>query len=366
MKIAIVSPYSWAYPGGVNNHIEGLSRELARRGHTVAIVAPDEGKVIPQTNYLNAGRSLPVPANGSIAHLALLPGARARVRRALEEGAYDVVHVHEPLVPFVSTSAVLSAPGRVVGTFHAAGEGRSALYGLAKGLFGKVHARLDHLIAVSEPARSLASRYFPGDYEIIPNGVDMSRFTPVVKRPARFPAGEGPVVLFVGRNEPRKGIDVLLEAFGEVARNVPGSVLVVVGSGFDEEKVKRGLAPEARNRVTVVGFVSNDELPSYYASADVFCAPARGGESFGLVLIEALASGTPVVAADIPGYSGVLEQTGGGLLFKTGDAAGLARALSALLGDEARRSELARVGLERVRKFSWERLAERLEIAYSG
>ncbi len=365
MRIAIVSPYSWAHPGGVNNHVEGLSSELARRGHSVTIVAPDSGQAPAGTTFVSAGRSFPVPANGSIARLSLLPGAGRRLKGMLASGDFEVVHVHEPLVPFVSTSAVMGAPGRVVGTFHAADEGRSIFYASARALFGRVHARLDYLIAVSEPARATASRYFPGDYEIIPNGFDAGRFAPGAPRPAGLPVG-GPVILFVGRNEPRKGLSILLDAFSTVARQVGGCHLVVAGAGFDAGRVKRGVAPELRDRVTVTGFVSNDELPAYYAAADIFCAPALGGESFGIVLLESIASGTPVVASDIPGYRAVVEQAGGGMLFKAGDAASLAGALVELLGDERKRLKLAGAGLENVEGFSWKRLAVRVESAYSG
>jgi len=366
MKIAIVSPYSWAHPGGVDNHVAGLSRELSRRAHDVTIIAPDEGTAVPGACFMTAGRSIPVPANGSIAHLALGPGTGGRVRRVLSENEFDVVHVHEPLVPLVSTSAVLGARGRVVGTFHAAGDGRSMLYGFAKAFLGKAHRRLDVLIAVSEPARSLASRYFPGDYQIIPNGVDTSRFAPGGDRPARFPSGSGPVVLFVGRNEPRKGIGSLIRAFPTVVEEVGDCRLLIVGSGFDEGKIKRAVREDLRDRITVVGFIGNEELPSYYSSADVFCAPAIGGESFGVVLIESIASGTPVVASDIAGYRGVLEQTGGGRLFRAGDSGALAEALIDLLSDEEKRLDLAESGLERVKAFSWEHLAERLESVYLG
>jgi phosphatidyl-myo-inositol alpha-mannosyltransferase len=366
MKVAIVSPYSWAHPGGVNNHVAGLSSELSRRAHDVTIIAPDGGVAPPGVRFVTAGGSLPVPANGSIAHLAVGPRTGARVRRALSENRFDVVHVHEPLAPLVSTAAVLGASSRVVGTFHAAGDGRSLSYAFARMFMGKVHRRLDALIAVSEAARSLASRYFPGDYQIIPNGVDISRFTPGGERPQRFPPEGGPVVLFVGRNEPRKGIASVLKAFPIVAAAVDGCRLVIVGSGFDEAKVKKSVQEDLRDRITVVGFVGNEELPAYYSSADVFCAPAVGGESFGLVLIESIASGTPVVASDIPGYSGVVEQTGGGMLFTAGDPGALAGALVDLLSDEQKRRGLANAGLDRVKAFSWEQLAKRLESVYLG
>lgn len=354
MRIAIASPYSWSHPGGVNNHVSGLARQLVELGHDVTIVAPDaSGAAI----LVDAGRSVPLPANGSIARLALLPGCGARVRRAVRSGDFDVVHVHEPLVPLVSTSAVLAAPRKVVGTFHAAGEGRSLAYLAGGMLLGRVARRLDRRIAVSEPARALASRYLPGDYRIIPNGVDVSRFSPRARGAA---SKDGPSILFVGRNERRKGLDVLLKAFPLVCRKVEGCRLEVVGSGFDADDVRPRLPEALRERVSVAGFVANEELPLRYASADVFCAPALGAESFGIVLVESMASGTPVVASDIPGYSAVLQQTGGGILFRRGDAPDLARALLEVLQEGSLREELVGKGLAGVGRFAWPVVADRL------
>jgi phosphatidylinositol alpha-mannosyltransferase len=363
LRVAIVSPYSWAHPGGVNNHIEGLAGQLLKRGHDVTIVAPDEGRQVDGASFESAGRSVPVPANGSIARLALAPGTGRRVRKLVAGGGYDVVHVHEPMVPMVSTSAVTAAPRRVVGTFHAAGEGGSFTYFLGKTLMGRVPRRLDFRIAVSEPARLLASRYLPGEYEIVPNGVDVSRFAPSCSEGG---ATRAPEILFVGRNERRKGLGLLLEAFPMVCDSVPGCRLKVIGSGFTEAGVKAALPVDAGERVEVLGFVGNEELPAHYAWADVFCAPALGGESFGVVLIESMASGTPVVASDIPGYSAVVKQAGGGILFRSGEAQDLARALVEVLRDEVLRGRLRERGLEGVRQFSWERLVPRLESIYSG
>jgi len=364
VNIAIVSPYSWAHPGGVNNHVAGLARQLLRRGHDVTIVAPDEGAVVEGARFVSAGRSLPVPANGSIARLAVAPPARSRVRRMMREGAFDVVHVHEPLVPAVSTSAVMGAECRVVGTFHAAGEGRSFAYWLGSALLGRVARRLDCRIAVSEPARLMASRYLAGRYEIVPNGVDIGRFSP--SRAPGADAGRAPEVLFVGRNERRKGLEVLLESFPSVCDSVPGCRLKVIGSGFTAQGVSAALPRGLSGQVEVTGFVSNEELPEHYAAADVFCAPALGGESFGVVLIESMASGTPVVASDIPGYRAVVEQSGGGVTFKKGDPEDLARALVETLRDDALRGRLSERGIVGVRQFSWELLAPRLESIYSG
>lgn len=379
MRIAIATPYSWSHPGGVNNHVSGLSRQLAELGHDVTIIAPDaagaDGDAAPASRRLvsdaggsvdavmvDAGRSVPLPANGSIARLALLPGSGGRVRRALSSGDFDVVHVHEPLVPLVSSAAVMAAPRKVVGTFHAAGDGRSLTYLFGATLMGRVARRLDRRIAVSVPARALASRYLPGEYRIIPNGVDVSRFSPGARG---GPLDAGPSILFVGRNEKRKGLDVLLEAFPLICEKVEGCRLEVVGSGFDTCDVLSRVPGALREQVSVSGFVANEELPEKYASATVFCAPALGAESFGIVLVESMAAGTPVVASDIPGYSAVLEQAGGGVLFRRGDPADLARALVDVLADSALREELAGKGLSGVGRFAWPAVAERLLEVYA-
>ena len=364
MNVAIVSPYSWAHPGGVNNHVQGLAAQMVRRGHRVTVIAPDRGSDTPGVLYESAGRSVPIPANGSIARVAVLPGAGRRVGTTLRKGEFDVVHVHEPFVPLAATAAVRAAPCRVVATFHSAGEGRPVMYNIARACYRGVDRRIDCRIAVSPSARSLVSHYFPGRYEIVPNGVDLERFTPGLERPREFPPG-GPVVLFVGRNEPRKGLDILLEAFGRVLRDVPGCRLMLVGSGLDSPELLRGVDEDVRVRITATGFVSNSDLPAFYAAADLFCAPALGGESFGVILLEAMASGTPVLASDIPGYSDVVSSAGGGILFETGNAGKLAQSLTELIADKRLRGELADAGLAGVKKFSWELLATRLEQLYS-
>ena len=363
MNIAIVTPYSWAHPGGVNNHVQGLAAQMTLRGHRVTVIAPDRGGEMPGVHYESAGRSVPIPANGSIARVAVIPGAGRRVGTTLRKGEFDVVHVHEPFVPLAATAAVRAAPCRVVATFHSAGGGRPVQYNIARVCYRGVDRRIDCRIAVSPSAMSLVSRYFPGRYEIVPNGVDLGRFTPGLERPREFSPG-GPVVLFVGRNEPRKGLDILLEAFGKVSRDVPGCRLMLVGSGLDSPELLRGVDEDVRGRITATGFVSNSDLPAFYAAADLFCAPALGGESFGVILLEAMAAGTPVVASDIPGYSDVVSSAGGGILFETGNAGKLAQRLIELIADERLRGELADAGLAGVKEFSWEVLATRLEQLY--
>lgn len=378
MKIAMVSPYSWAHAGGVNNHILGLSAEMVRRGHAVTVIAPDHGEPEGGASFLSAGRSVPVRANGSVARLVLSPAAARRTGDAIRRGAFDVVHVHEPMLPPVSTAAVLAAPNRAVGTFHAAGD-RSLIHRASGVLFRGVGARLDARVAVSDSAKELAGAYTPGEYQLVPNGVDLVRFSPGKPRPPIFP-GEAPTVLFVGRNEPRKGFDLLLRSLPEVLRGCPGCHIVVVGTGFDKAKVASTLersvkqkgngplpgAAEIMDRIRFAGFVPNDELPAYYAAADIFCAPSLGGESFGIVLLEANACGTPVVCSDIAGYSAVLNATGGGVLFRNGDPADLAQRLIDLLADRKRLLRLGEAGFNGVQEFSWGRIADRIERVYLG
>lgn len=365
MRIAIVSPYSWARAGGVNNHVFGLTEALQERGHRVTVLAPDAGAVPEGASFVSAGRSLPFPANGSISWISVMPGTTGRVRRGLA-GDFDAVHVHEPLVPLVSAAAVRASECTTVGTFHAAGEGRSIAYGAGRFFYGDVVRRLDRRIAVSRSAAESISRYFPGGYEIVPNGIRYGWFAAERPRPEGFPEGKGPFVLFVGRNEPRKGLPVLLDAFRRVVEIEPGAGLVLVGSGLDRDEVLKEVEPGIRSRIASPGFVPDEQLPAYYGHSDVFCSPAIGGESFGIVLIEAMAAGTPVVASKIPGYVDVVDGTGGGLLFEAGDPSSLAEALLRLIQDRVLAERLSENGRLNTRQFDWNSLAVRLESIYSG
>lgn len=374
MKIAMVSPYSWTHPGGVNNHIKGLAGCLLRSGHEVTVVVPDGAEKpgatgVYSTPYgdfevFSAGRSFPIPANGSVANIALTPGVGRRVRRLISGGGFDVVHIHEPLVPRVSTSAILAADCRLVGTFHAASEGGGLLYKVAGARYGRAFAKIDYRIAVSTSAEDLISRYFPGDYRIIPNGVETSRFNSFVGSEKKHEWKDEKLILFVGRDEPRKGLSVLLDAFESILEKVPDCRLLLVGSSIEENKVYSRLRPELREKVTVAGYVGDADLPWYYAVADVFCAPALGGESFGIILLESMAAGTPVVASNIAGFKDVIGSTGGGELFEAGSSESLARVLTGLLRDGELRRRLEGEGLEGVKRYSWDRLALEIESCY--
>ncbi len=347
----------------MKNHIKGLAREMIRKGHSVSVYAPDSGDTPEGIGFISAGFSVPVPANRSIARVCLSPLVLSRTRKVLCLGGFDVVHVHEPFVPLVSVSAVLYSEARTIGTFHASAEGDVAFYRLAQFFLKGIYRKVDYFTAVSTPASELANRYFPGNYEIVPNGVDTDFFKPVERRPDGYPLDESPVILFVGRAEPRKGINILLESFSMLLSKIPECKLVIVGEGHSRKKYLTSYRlPDSS--LIVTGFVLDEDLPAYYSSADVFCAPALGGESFGLVLLEAMACGTPVVASDIPGYREVIKSTGGGILFKTGDAESLSGALADILLKDELRSALKVSGLERVKAFAWSSIATRVERIY--
>lgn len=370
----MVSPYSWAHPGGVNNHIQGLSGRLLKSGYQVTVIAPDGAEKPGDTgsfstaygncDIFSPGGSIPIPANGSVANIALSPGTGRKVRKFISESGFDVVHIHEPLVPMVSTAALGADASRLVGTFHAASESGGILYRMAQYRYGRSFKKINQRIAVSAAAKDLVSRHFPGDYRIIPNGVEVSRFKSVAGTRKSPEWKDEKLILFVGRDEPRKGLPILLDAFSSVLEKVPECRLLLVGSSIDKQKVYSKLRPELHGKVDALGFVDDADLPWYYAVADVFCAPSLGGESFGIILLEAMAAGTPVIASDIKGYRDLVGSTGGGKLFETGDCGKLADVLIEMLRDDSLREGLAEKGRSGVERYSWDRVALEVESCY--
>ncbi len=368
MKVGIVTPYSWSHPGGVNEHIKGLYRKLREFGHTARIIAPVSGKSAPEAglqvdpeDLLFVGRTFPVPANASTANIAFGPGIAGRMGSILEDEGFDLLHLHEPLIPSVSMIALLKSPCANVATFHAAREAGSAGYRLARPLLTRFLQRVDGRIAVSTSAYALANRYFPGLYRIVPNGVDTGIYSPQVE--PRPELSEGETVLFVGRFEPRKGLPVLLEAWPSILAQRPAARLVVVGSGSGGDPFacleKRELASVVR-----CGRIPDGDMPSYYRSASLLVSPAMGRESFGIVLVEAMAAGTPVVASDIPGYRDVLGESGAGVLFPRGDSAALAEVVARLLAEAETRAAMGRAARARAERFSWDSVARQVEEVY--
>lgn len=352
MNIGMVSPYSWDFPGGVNRHVEQLSEHLRGRGYRVQVIAPG-GETSEE--FFSVGGSFAISANMSKANISFGPRVAARIKRLLREESFDILHLHEPLIPSSSMLALIYSGCANLATFHAAREEGSLGYRLARPLLERLARRIDVRAAVSPAAEDLVSRYFPGEYRILPNGVDTGLFAPEGTGLDGLEQDAFNIV-FVGRSEPRKGLDVLLQALPQVREDHPEVRLLVVGV----EK------PATRYEgVTWLGRIPDDLVPAAYRSADIMVSPALGMESFGIVLVEAMASGLPVVASDIPGYRAVLEDGVQGVLVPPGDPTALAGALIELIEDEARRRAMSAASLRRAGEFSWERLVEDVEGAYA-
>ena len=356
MRIVIVCPYAWDRFGGVQSHIRAQAATLRRRGHDVTVIAPRSfGIDLEQVDdAVRVGRAVAIPANGSMAPITFGPLAAAGVRNRLREIEPEVIHLHEPLIPSLSGLALLNANAPCVGTFHASSEG-SVAYWAARPMLRRAIERLGVRIVVSEAARDLIARYFPGEYEIIPNGVELARYESAT--PADL--GAGPTVLFLGRFERRKGLEVLIQALTRLRDLEPK--LAIVGSGPAEHGC-RALAKRLQVEVNFIGAVHDDLKAGIFGSADVYCSPALGGESFGMVLIEAMAAGAPVVCSDLPGFRAVAGHAA--LLTPPGDAGALADSLRAVLTSQERAKAMSEAGRAVAAQFDWNRLAERLEETY--
>jgi phosphatidyl-myo-inositol alpha-mannosyltransferase len=361
MRIGLVCPYEWTVPGGVGNHVRALATELRQAGHRVDVLAPAERPVATE-GFVGLGGSVAVPYNGSVARIAFGPRALYRVRRAVGRGGYDLLHVHEPLSPSVGLLAVAGTRVPAVGTFHA-NLGRSLALEAAGPLLRRVYDRLAGRIAVSASARDTWQGRFGGTMTVVPNGVAPEFFAG--PKPLEGWGG-GPTVLFVGRLEPRKGLAYLVRAFLRLKPAFPRLRLLVVGRDdrHTQDKAMAMVPPRLRPDLVFVGAVPQADLPSYYASADVFCAPSVGGESFGIVLAEAMAIGLPVVCSDIGGYRDVVHDGTDGLLVPPRDPEALAAALGGLLDNPARLAAMGEAAAAAARRYAWETVAGEVEAVY--
>jgi phosphatidylinositol alpha-mannosyltransferase len=367
MRIGIVTEYYRPWPGGISEHVHHEAEELRARGHSVKILTgpatpdwSDEGEV------LRLGFEYRFTSNGALSRFVL--GADLlRFGSLLRRERFDVVHVHAPLDPFLAWAAILGSDCANVGTFHANFEPGSLwnlLFRTLRPITGRVFDRLHGRIAVSGEARRSIEHYFPGEYTIIPNGVDTARFNPDVEPLPELESGR-PRILFVGRADPRKGLPLLLQAFASLRAEIEGVELVVVGVERTEvEGQLREIGSEAAADVRFAGYVSPEALPRYFASSTVFCSPAVGQESQGIVLLEAMAAGRPPVAFAIPGYRDVVSHDGDGWLVEQIGAEPLAKGLSELLKDEERLARLAAAGRHTAAGYAWPSVAERIEAEF--
>jgi phosphatidyl-myo-inositol alpha-mannosyltransferase len=363
VRIGIVSPYSFDVPGGVQNHIMDLAEALLGLGHEVSVLAPaDEDADLPPY-VVPAGRALPFPYNGSVARIAFGPVSTARVRRWLHRGNFDVLHVHEPLALSLSMLAVLSARGPVVATFHTAMT-RSRALSAAQGLLQLVIEKITARIAVSELARKVQVEHLGGGAVEIPNGVAVAKFAGA--RPLAGWPGDGGALGFLGRfTEPRKGFDILRHAFVPLARQRPGLRLLVAGPGARDDLYAEFPA-DLHDRVTFLGLVSESDKAAMLASVDVYVAPNTGGESFGMILTEAMAAGAAIAASDLDAFRRVLDGGRAGALFRTGDDRALGVLLGELLDDPGRRAALAAAARTAVGAFDWTSVAQRVLEVYAA
>jgi phosphatidyl-myo-inositol alpha-mannosyltransferase len=365
LRVGLVCPYSLDVPGGVQSHVLGLAEALAVAGHDVAVLAPGESGSSrgggPFPAYVTTtGRAVPMPYNGSVARVSFGPLVAGRVRRWLARGDFDVLHLHEPATPSISVLALWAARVPVVATFHTAQQRPRALETSAATFLRGGLSKIAAHVAVSPEARATLDRYLDVDPVLIPNGVDTGRFAAASSERG---ADSAPVLAFVGRiDEPRKGFRVLLEALPGLLRRHPGTRVVVVGGDGDATRaVPPGLAPH----VQLLGTVPEAVKARVLADADVVVAPNTRGESFGIVLVEAMAAGAAVAASDLPAFGRVLGQGRHGALFRTGDAADLERVVSGLLGRPQARRRLAARGRLAAAAYDWSAVAPRVAAVYT-
>ena len=363
MKVALVSPYDFASYGGVVAHITSLSRQLERMGHDVKILAPASSpETLGLDNLIAVGRPVPVPSGGSIARITLSVWRERRVRAILKEEAFDVIHLHEPLVPVLPLTVLNASNSVNVGTFHAF-HGSGRMYKFSRRIIGRWFNKLDGRIAVSKAALSFVSGSFPGDYRIVPNGIDVDFLSQDVPPFDAFNDGKLNI-LFVGRLEKRKGLKYLLQAFSRLKWEYPDIRLIVVGAGNPGKDSYRIMAERNLQDVVFVGRVSEEAKRRYYHTADIFCAPNTGKESFGIVLGEAMASGRPIVASNIEGFSEVVTDGQEGFLVPPKNDEALALALKRLIDAPELRRKMAERGKLSVQRFRWDRVANQVVDCY--
>jgi phosphatidyl-myo-inositol alpha-mannosyltransferase len=362
MKIGLVTPYIFPVPGGVNAHVGHLYENLVARGHDVRIISSTHGpQRSSEGDIIRLGYGWSVPTNGSIGTLTVSHRYGHLVSEMLDRERFDVLHFHEPFVPFLSLQLLRHSTSVNVATFHAY-SGWSPSYEFGKRMLQRFARRLHGRIAVSAAARHFIGRYFPGDYKVIPNGVDLRQYRDATPF-ARWRDGT-PNILFVGRFESRKGVMYLLRAYRQLRREGYACRLLVVGTGPQEAEVKRYVATRRLTGVELLGRLSDHDKARAFATADLYVSPATGQESFGIVLLEAMAAGAPVVCSDIHGYKGVVRRNEQALLVPPKDSQALAAAIAALLRDPARRSRMGESGRERAVQFGWENITAKVDDYY--
>lgn len=363
MKIALVSPYDFAYPGGVVNHISCLEQQFTRMGHDVKIIAPASKAVHTLGDrFIRIGTPRPFPVSGSIARVTISVRLESQIKEAFEREKFDICHLHEPLMPTLCTTTLRLKRTPMVGTFHASGaKPWYTMFGpIMKWYFDRWFRKLDGRIAVSKTAWEYANSYFPADYVIIPNGIDTKHFNHKATPIDAYNDGKFNI-LFVGRLEKRKGFNYLLKAYKRIKREFPDCRLIAVGPGTRlRKKYERQINRTGLHDVIFTGYATYRDLPRYYQTADVVCFPATGRESFGIVLLEAMAVGKPIIATSIDGFANVLTDGDDGLAVPPRNVDKLAEALFALINNEPLRQQMGARGRPKALQYDWTYVAQRV------
>ena len=361
MKIGIVSPYAYPRPGGANDNIRETYENLRERGHEVRIITAPWGDDPSAQDVIQIGRAIAIPYIGSVGRITLSARLEYLVTKILDREQFDIIHHHEPLVPLLSAQILDRKSCPQVATFHAFG-GFSFSYWLGRPIGKRYMDKLDGRIAVSSAARHFISRYFPGDYRIIPNGVNVDFFANAKPFP-EYRDGKTNI-LFVGRLEPRKGATYLMHAYAKLKKRYPKTRLIIIGRGPQLGDLRELVRKEGVGDVLFAGRTSDIDKARFYKTADVFCAPSTGQESFGVVLLEAMAAGTAAVASDIHGYKKVIQRNVSGLLVEPKDVDALCSALERLVTEPALRERLGVAGSVRAREFDWPHVTDQLLAFY--
>ena len=359
LRIGLVCPYSWDVPGGVQNHIRDLAEFLIDNGHHVEVLAPaTESEDLPDY-VVSAGRAVSIPYNGAVARVLFGVGANSRVRSWINDGNFDLLHLHEPAIPSLSLLACWAGEGAMVGTFHAAAKYQKAIFAIGP-ILEPVIEKLSARIAVSESARLTLTAHLETDAIVIPNGIYAANYRDGSARPE----WQGNTIGFLGRfEEDRKGLPVLLDALPIISRFIPDIRVLIAGPG-DSEEVLAKVDPQLRNRVEFLGKISEKDKADFLASVSLYIAPNTGGESFGIILAEAMAGGAAVVASDIPAFADVLGNGQYGALFESENSEDLAKVIIDLLRDETKRRELAAAGAIHAQRFDWGQVGEEIFEVY--
>jgi phosphatidylinositol alpha-mannosyltransferase len=359
LRIGIVCPYSWDVPGGVQNHIRDLAEFLINNGHHVEVLAPaTESEDLPEY-VVSAGRAVSIPYNGAVARVLFGVGANSRVRSWINDGDFDLLHLHEPAIPSLSLLACWAGEGAMVGTFHAAAKYQKAIVAIGP-ILEPVIEKLSARIAVSESARLTLTAHLETDAIVIPNGIYADNYRDGSSRSE----WQGNTIGFLGRfEEDRKGLPVLLDALPIISRFIPDIRVLIAGPG-DSQEVLEKVDPQLRDRVEFLGKISEEDKADFLASVSLYIAPNTGGESFGIILAEAMAGGAAVVASDIPAFADVLGDGKYGALFESENSENLAKVIIDLLRDEAKRGELASAGAIHAQRFDWGQVGEEILEVY--